>query len=261
MKDQLKGGALLKCANCIQLDKLDIDFSMAFQPIVNVKMQSVFGYEALARGLNNEPAYTIMSQITEKNRYAFDQVCRVKAIELAAKLHLSSNLSINFLPNAIYQPERCIRTTLAAAQKHFFPVERIMFEFTEVEKIHDSDHIKRVVEYYRTLGFKTATDDFGSGYSGLNLLADFQTDIIKFDMGLIRDIHLDKVRQIILRHCISLCHKLQIKTLAEGVETAEELRWLQDEGVELIQGYFIAKPGFECLPKVDFSHLSGFLKA
>ena len=182
-------------------------------------------------------------------------MCRVKAIELAAKLDLSSYLSINFFPNAIYQPQRCIRTTLAAAEKHGFPVERIMFEFTEVEKISDSGHIKRVVEYYRTLGFKTATDDFGSGYSGLNLLADFQTDIIKFDMGLIRDIHIDKVRQVILRHCISLCHKLQITTLAEGVETSGEFKWLQSEGVDLVQGYFIAKPGFECLPNVDFSQL------
>ncbi|KAF7774311.1 hypothetical protein PCIT_a0738 [Pseudoalteromonas citrea] len=251
----MKGRELVSCANCVQLEGLDIDFTMAFQPIVHAQSKRIFGYEALARGLNNEPAYSVLSQVNDKNRYAFDQMCRVKAIELAAKLDLSSYLSINFLPNAIYQPQRCIRTTLAAAEKHGFPVERIMFEFTEVEKISDSGHIKRVVEYYRTLGFKTATDDFGSGYSGLNLLADFQTDIIKFDMGLIRDIHIDKVRQVILRHCISLCHKLQITTLAEGVETSGEFKWLQSEGVDLIQGYFIAKPGFECLPSVDFSQL------
>ncbi|TMP38314.1 EAL domain-containing protein [Pseudoalteromonas citrea] len=251
----MKESELVSCANCVQLEGLDIDFTMAFQPIVHLQSKCIFGYEALARGLNNEPAYSVLSQVNDKNRYAFDQMCRVKAIELAAKLDLSSYLSINFLPNAIYQPQRCIRTTLAAAEKYGFPVERIMFEFTEVEKISDSGHIKRVVEYYRTLGFKTATDDFGSGYSGLNLLADFQTDIIKFDMGLIRDIHIDKVRQVILRHCISLCHKLQITTLAEGVETSGEFEWLQSEGVDLIQGYFIAKPGFECLPSVDFSQL------
>ena len=64
-----------------------------------------------------------------------------------------------------------------------------MFEFTEVEQVEDSTHIKRVIEYYQSLGFITATDDFGSGYSGLNLLADFQSNIIKLDMELIRDIH------------------------------------------------------------------------
>lgn len=150
-------------------------------------------------------------------------MCCVKAIELAAKLDLSSYLSTNFLSNAMYHPQRCIRTTLAAAEKHGLPVVRIMFELTQIEKISDSGHIKRFVEYYRTQGFKTATGDFGSGYSGLNSLADFQTDIIKFDMGLVRGIHINKGRQVILRHCVSLCHKLQSTTLAGGVETSESL--------------------------------------
>ncbi|MFT4765634.1 MAG: EAL domain-containing protein (putative c-di-GMP-specific phosphodiesterase class I), partial [Oleispira sp.] len=195
----------------------------------------------------------VFSKVNDDNRYVFDQLCRVKAIALAAKLNIDSMLSINFLPNAIYKPERCIRTTLEAAKKYHFPSERIMFEFTEVEKIEDSAHVKRIVSYYNSLGFKTAIDDFGSGYSGLNLLADFQTDIVKLDMGLVRNVGSDKVRQSILTHCLNMLDDLNITALAEGIETSEEYSWLKNAGVELMQGYYFAKPGFESLPSVDVS--------
>ena len=241
------------CSNCEDANTLEFDFSMAFQPIINCQSNNIFGYEALVRGLNGESAYSIISKVNESNRYAFDQLCRIKAIELAAKLGITSMLSINFLPNAIYKPERCIRTTLEAAKKYNFPIQNIMFEFTEVEKVEDTAHIKRVVDYYQSLGFKTATDDFGAGYSGLNLLADFQTDIIKLDMELIRDINSDKKRQLIVTHCLNMFKDLNITALAEGIETVEEYVWLKHAGVELMQGYLFAKPGFECLPNVDLN--------
>jgi len=239
------------CSNCEDANTLGFDFSMAFQPIINCQSNNIFGYEALVRGLNGESAYSIISKVNESNRYAFDQLCRIKAIELAAKLGITSMLSINFLPNAIYKPERCIRTTLEAAKKYNFPIKNIMFEFTEVEKVEDTAHIKRVVDYYQSLGFKTATDDFGAGYSGLNLLADFQTDIIKLDMALIRDINSDKKRQLIVTHCLNMFKDLNITALAEGIETVEEYVWLKHAGVKLMQGYLFAKPGFECLPNVN----------
>lgn len=105
------------------------------------------------------------------------------------------------------------------------------------------------------MGFKTAIDDFGSGYSGLGLLADFQTDVIKLDMGLIRNINCDKSRQCIIKNCLNLFQDLNITPLAEGVETKEEMSWLRDSGVELMQGYFFAKPGFESLPQVNFKDI------
>lgn len=241
------------CNNCSDKGSLDFDFTMAFQPIINCKTQQIFGYEALVRGLNNESAFSIISKVNDDNRYLFDQHCRVKAIALASKLKLDSMLSINFLPNAIYKPERCIRTTLEAAKKYDFPTENIMFEFTEVEKIEDSKFIKSIIEYYNKLGFKTAIDDFGSGYAGLGLLADFQTNIVKLDMELIRNINDDKARQSIVKNCLNIFRDLNITPLAEGIETQEEYICLRDFGVELMQGYLFAKPGFEHLPHVDFS--------
>jgi len=244
------------CANCADENKLDFDFTMAFQPIIDCQTNQIFGYEALVRGLNNESAFSIISKVNDDNRYLFDQLCRVKAIALASKLNLDSMLSINFLPKAIYKPERCIRTTLDAAEKYQFPVEKIMFEFTEVEKIEDVGFVKSVIEYYNKLGFITAIDDFGSGYAGLGLLANFQTNIAKFDMELIRNINQDKARQSIIRNCLNMFRDLNVTPLAEGIETIEEMQWLREAGIELMQGYLFAKPGFECLPTVDFSVLT-----
>ena len=252
MNEKSQSCEKVSCSNCADSSELDFDFTMAFQPIISCKSNTIYGYEALVRGLNNESAFSIISQVNDNNRYTFDQLCRIKAIALASKLGINTMLSINFLPNAIYKPERCIRTTLEAAKKYNFPTTNIMFEFTEVEKIEDSSHVERVVSYYQELGFKTATDDFGSGYSGLNLLADFQTDIIKLDMALIRDIDKDTKRQTIVRNCLNMFKELNVMALAEGIETVDEYHWLKNAGIDLMQGYLFAKPGFECLPDVNF---------
>lgn len=243
--DQTKGDRKLFCADCTNDIKLDFDFTMAFQPIVDVCSQQFFAYEALVRGVNNEPAGTILARVNSENRYRFDQACRVKALRLAAQLSLSSYLSINFLPNAVYNPETCIRTTLIAAKTFNFPSERIIFEITEGEKVEDHAHLKGILREYKRLGFKTAIDDFGAGYAGLNLLAEFQPDLIKIDMQLTRGIDQDKVRQAIVRAIVGVCRELSIEIVAEGIETYEELSTLRDFGIYLFQGFYFAKPTFE----------------
>ncbi len=238
------------CKECRDLNELGIDFTMAFQPIVDPSNCSVFGYEALVRGLNNEGAYSVLSQLNESNKYKFDQAIRVKALDLAKKLELQGMLSINFLPNAVYKAETCIRATLEAATQLNFPTDRIMFEVTEGEKVIDHGHLKSIFVEYKKQNFTTAIDDFGAGYSGLNLLADWQPDIIKLDMALTRNLHLDPVRRALVNGIILVCKELNIKTIAEGVETIEEYRALAKLGVNLFQGYYFAKPGFETLPGI-----------
>ncbi len=241
----------LSCLECANSEGLGFDFTMAFQPIVNTTTKMIFAHEALVRGLNQETAGQIFAHINGNNRYRFDQSCRTKAIKLAAELGMQSLLSINFLPNAVYRPELCIRTTLDAAETFGFPVEKIIFEITEGEKIEDKAHVREIVEYYKAKGFKTAIDDFGAGYAGLNLLAEIQTDIIKLDMALIRHIDHDRIRQAIVKGIIQVCRELSIIIIAEGIETQDELKTLQDFGIELFQGYYFAKPGFQYLPEIS----------
>lgn len=102
------------------------------------------------------------------------------------------------MPNAVYRPELCIRTTLAAAKQYRFHIERIVFEVTESEQVDNVEHLKNIVAHYQQRGFLNAMDDFGAGYAGLNLLAELETDIVKLDMALIRDLDSIKPRQTLV---------------------------------------------------------------
>lgn len=232
---------------------LGFEFTFAFQPIVDLEAGDIFGYEALVRGPKGESAYSVLNRITDENRYAFDQACRVKAINLASELGLDKVLSINFLPNAVYEPAHCIRSTLAAAHETGFPIEKLMFEITESEYVYDPVHLTNIFKSYEKQGFITALDDFGAGHAGLNMLASFIPKILKIDMELVRDIDTHAVKQIIVEGLIGICNKLSITVLAEGVETEAEMLYFRKLGVSLMQGYYFAKPGFECLPGYDFS--------
>ena len=233
------------CGLCRDAAPLDFDFSYAFQPIVDVTTQQVFAHEALVRGPGGEPAPTVLSRITEANRYQFDQACRGKAIEIASRLGMQSHLSINFLPNAIYRPELCIRSTLVAARQHGFPVERIIFETVEGEQVNEGKWLSEVLREYQRIGFLTAIDDFGAGFAGLNLLADFQPDIVKLDMALVRGINANKPRRAIVAGVSTMCRELGIRVIAEGIETEDEMRCLRDLGIDLMQGYWFGRPQFE----------------
>jgi len=238
------------CSACLDGGAFPIDITMAFQPIVNMASKSIFAYEALVRGPNNESAGEVFRYVNDGNRYQFDQACRVKAVELAAGLRMPCLLSINFMPNAVYRPELCIRTTLEAADRFDFPIDRILFEITEGERVDDLPHLRDIVQHYQQRGFLTAIDDFGAGYAGLNLLAEIRTDLVKLDMALIRDIDQDAVRQAIARAVIHVCKDLSIRVIAEGIENKAELQTLWGLGVEMFQGYYFARPGFEQLPIV-----------
>lgn len=238
-----------QCNGCRDGAAFDVPFSMAFQPIVDIRTGAIFAHEALVRGPNGEAAGSVLGMVKDDNRYAFDQQCRVKAIELASKLYNPADkvkLSINFMPNAVYEPRACIRLTLATAMRSGFPLDGIIFEFTENEAL-DAKHVLNILRTYRDMGFKTAIDDFGAGHSGLGLLAHFQPDIVKLDMDLIRGIDTDPVRRTIVKHALNMLEEMAIVPLCEGVETADELSALLDMGVSLVQGYVIARPSFEAL--------------
>ena len=241
-----------KCRAC-QADTALFDFTMAFQPIVDIRRSRVWGHEALVRGLQGESALSILSQVTDENRYQFDQACRVKAIEGAGRLFSAPDLklSINFLPNAVYEPAACIRASLAAADRVGFSRHQIMFEFTENERMVDPAKVTRIVEEYKRFGFMTAIDDFGGGYAGLGLLAKFTPDLIKIDMDLVRDIDVHRSGQVIVGGVVAIARELGVKVLAEGIESEAEARMLGQLGIDLMQGYYFARPMTNGLPPVE----------
>ena len=246
------------CVGCADGKGVGFDFTMAFQPVVDIFTRRIYAYEALVRGPNGEGAGQVLAQVTAENRYAFDQACRVKAIELAAELGMAkgaARLSINFMPNAVYEPKACIRATLAAAARAGFPLDRISFEITEDERVRDHVHLNGIIDEYRRHGFLVALDDFGAGYSGLNLLADMLPDVVKLDMAMVRGIDANPSRRIITLGMIGVCRELGIQVVAEGVETRSELEVLAVAGVRYVQGFLFAKPSLARLAadsEIDF---------
>ncbi len=245
------------CQGCKDGMELPFRLRTAFQPIVDLETGQPYAYEALVRGDAGQSAQEILSQVTEENRYAFDQACRVNAIRdavAAGLLDTDAKLSINFLPNAVYSPLACIRLTLQTALETGLPTSRLVFEFTENEKL-DPGHVRDIVRAYRALGFATAIDDFGAGHAGIGLLADLETDAIKLDMHLIRNIDTCSRRQLIVKSLMDLSRDLGLLVVAEGIETGEELATLRSLDVRFVQGYLLARPQIGILPKVDMDKI------
>ncbi|MEZ0323198.1 MAG: EAL domain-containing protein, partial [Hydrogenothermaceae bacterium] len=113
-------------------------------------------------------------------------------------------------------------------------------------------HLKYVFDYYKSLDFKVALDDVGSGYSGLNMIVNLHPDTLKIDMELVRNIHTDKLKQSVVEAIIKIAKDNGIQTLAEGVETKDEYEYLKDK-VDLMQGYLFAKPSPEPIFEVSLN--------
>lgn len=217
---------------------------------MDITTRSVFAYEALVRGPEGQSASWVFEQITEEAHYFFDQECRITAIRNAARLGVNTRLSINFLPNAVYDPKTCIQATLRTANEVGFPLDRLIFEVTEHESVLDQAHVRHIIDTYRACGFTTALDDYGVGHATAQLLLAIQPDLLKLDLALIRGVEADPWRQALIRSHLTFAQETGMLVIAEGVETAEEARALAALGVTHMQGYYFARPGFETLPEV-----------
>ncbi len=223
---------------------------MAFQPIVNPASREIFAHEALVRGTHGEGAAEVLARVDPLHRFAFHEACRMKAIELAAALGMQTKLSLNVTPNDVAGQVKCFRTAMRTAARCGFPVRNLMFEITEGERVDDLPGLAASFRTFKRYGFTSAIDDFGAAFAGFELLAAFQPDVVKIDMSLVRDIHVDPVRRTIVSGFVETCEKLQIKVIAEGVEVSDEVRTLRSLGVTLFQGFLFARPGINTLPAV-----------
>ena len=233
-----------RCGACHAPEQI-FPFTMAFQPIVDMRDNRIDAYEALVRGPGGEGADQVLAQVNAENVYRFDQACRVKAIEMAARLGMDHRLNINFLPNAVYEPKACIRATLDAAARTGFDPRRLTLEIVETESIADTPHLLDIVAEYRRHGLKIALDDFATGYSGLARLAELKPDIVKLDRALIQHCDTDRTRLAIVASVIALGAEIGIQVVVEGVERRSEVDALRSVGARFVQGFYFAKPCFE----------------
>jgi EAL domain-containing protein (putative c-di-GMP-specific phosphodiesterase class I) len=219
-----------------------------FQPIVYTSDTSlIFAQEALLRGVDDRgnliPPGRIFAQAESAGlMFQLDALARTRAIREAKLYDMKELLFINFSPTSVYDPATCLRMTVRAIDEAGIPHSNIVFEVAESQHPPDIAHLMKILEFYRKAGFLIALDDFGSGASNLNLMHQLRPDFIKLDMQLIRNVHQDNYKGLITEKLLEVAAQLEIRTVAEGVETLEELEWIRQRGATFVQGYLIAKP-------------------
>lgn len=223
-------------------------YTSFFHPIVTAAApHQIYAHEALFRGLKPDgsliPPYEIFNLARDTElMFQLDLAARQSAIYSASDQGLDSQLFINFNPTSIYDPIHCLRSTFAAVESSHLQPNQIVFEIVESDQAKDVDHLKQILQFYRHHGFRVALDDLGSGYGSLNLLHQIRPDFVKLDMQLIRDIHRETYKGAIVSKILELARQVEVRTIAEGIETPEELQWLQDHGVDLVQGFLFGQP-------------------
>ena len=226
----------------------------AFQPILDIKSRTVAGYEALIRGRNGQSAYQLMHSMYGDELHRFDLDSKAWALQTASKLGMTCTVALNLLPQSLTYTSGIASRLLDQIALYGFKNSQILIEITEEELIGDLPMFMQVAGELRAAGVRFAIDDFGAGYAGLSLIADFQPDKLKIDRTIVAGIHKNGPRQAIVYSVLDLCKRLGIVVVAEGVETMEELEWLNSAGIHRIQGFLFAKPLIQGMPSIDWQY-------
>ncbi|MFL0168614.1 EAL domain-containing protein [Candidatus Clostridium helianthi] len=211
------------------------NITTVYQPIVSLLDGEIIGYEALSRGpidspLQNPDKLFNAAQVYNKT-WELEQLCRVKAIKRATNIEKNKYLFINVDPH-IFKDEKFKKGfTKEFLAEHNMSPDCIIFEITEKTCIEDYKGFKQALSNYVDQGYKIAIDDTGSGYSGLKMLNETKPHYVKIDMDLIRDINEDSFKQSLVECFVKLSEATNMKLIAEGIETEEELRTLVNLGV------------------------------
>ncbi len=218
-----------------------------FQPIVYANNSDrIYAYEALLRGTAgrglDSPSDIFRIAHDADLLAQVDLAARRTAIQEYAKYDVAERLFINFTPSSIYDPATCLRTTVQLLDDLGIAHDRVVFEVVESEDIDDIDHLRGILDYYRSGGFHVALDDLGAGFSSLTRLAQLRPDYVKLDIELVRNVNVDPFKGEIAKKLIEAARTLELLVIAEGVETKGEFDWVVANGANFVQGFYICKP-------------------
>jgi diguanylate cyclase (GGDEF)-like protein len=220
-----------------------------YQPIVSLKDGSVLGYEALTRGPEDSLFHSPMKLFPFAEKvgvlYSLEKIAREMAIKGAFFSNADEMLFINISAAILQDPHFAPGTTLELLQERGLKPGNIVFELTERSSIEDFTAAKRVLDHYRSQGYRIAIDDAGAGYSSLQAIAELNPDFIKIDRSLVTNIHLHKNKEYMVETFVTFADKLNINLIAEGIELKEELQQLTRMGIHYVQGYLLGMPSLE----------------
>jgi diguanylate cyclase (GGDEF)-like protein len=230
-----------------------------YQPIVNLATGRVTGYEGLVRVPRESTfahagalfdAAEVAGRVQDLDRAALDVVLRG-----AEGLEEGVTLSVNVSPRTLESAEFSAGAFLAILRRHGMPPGRIILELTEREAIRDPARLNAALLGVQAAGVRVAADDVGAGNAGLRLLSQFRFDVVKIDLSLVQSAGDDKTHSV-LSSIVEMADRLGATTIAEGVETSEQLRTARRLGITGGQGYLLGRPGPDRdLPWVDIAAL------
>lgn len=227
-------------------------FKVNYQPKFNIKGDKpvLCSCEALVRWVHPElgfvrpdlfiPLFEENGLVTKLDRYVWEESAK-QIKRWKEELGVTIPVSVNVSRVDIAAPDMTDFITKIVKENGLSPSE-YMLEITESAYTSDSKHIIEIVENLRKLGHKVEMDDFGSGYSSLNMLTDMPIDVIKMDKAFIRNIQPGNKAMHLVELVLDIAKYLEVPVVAEGVETEEELKMLKDAGCDIIQGYYFSKP-------------------
>ena len=225
------------------IDKKDI--IVEFQPIYSLNTKKYIGLEALSRGLYNgeivSPYFLFEYAKKDGNVLTLDRICREKAMRAFSAESSAPSLFINFetsvLNGLTSGTGEILRT---AAENHISP-QNIVIELNE-SRVKDSYNLMMFVDFYRSKGFLIALDNVSAGLDTLNRIMLINPDIIKIDRAIVSQIENNKYNQEVFRSIINTAKQIGAMTVAEGVETVDEVITCMILGVDYFQGFYFQKP-------------------
>ncbi|WP_439599326.1 EAL domain-containing protein [Falsiroseomonas sp.] len=226
-------------------------FATAFQPIVDVETGLTLAQEALVRGVGGESAGSVLEGIAPADRYRVDAEIRRCAVAEALRLGLpatTASLTLNIYPGCIGQPDFCAAHTVAEAEAMGFPVNRLVFEISEMEPVEDPEALARSLTALQRRGLRIALDDVGTGHARIPLLMVWRPDGAKIAREVIMGLDQDEARFERVRETLEQLQAFGMAPVVEGIETRGELAALRRLGVRAMQGYLFAKPAIGALP-------------
>lgn len=222
----------------------------AFQPIIETRSGEVFGFEALAR----IPGSTCFNNIADLfpfaekigQLYPIETLCRRQAITSYPTIAQNKEmLFLNINPQVLIDPEFASGHTRKLLSEQGLAPKDVVLEITERSAIEDFSTFRDALDHYRNQGYLIALDDVGAGYSSLQSVAELHPDFLKVDRSLIQGVNADPIKWALLETFVTFSKRIGCRIIAEGVETAEEMRTVVQLGVDYVQGFFVAKPTFE----------------
>ncbi|MNO15870.1 putative membrane protein YjcC [compost metagenome] len=246
MKELGRLSALLDIMEHGRLDTL-------FQPILQLSSGRTMGHEVL-----NRPPHSAQFPTTEHfyefagrtdQMFRFERYCRRISLSRymerlpAAESGTDRLVFINVHPGVLNDSRHKSGETLSLLQELKLSPERVVFELTERQAVQDYIGFEKVLSHYREQGFRIAVDDAGSGYNSLKTLVYLKPEFIKLDKSLIRGVHSNREQQELLELISEYASRSATRVIAEGIETEEELLYLQMAGIEFGQGYALGRPG------------------